>query len=38
MVVQWLRISLPLQRTRVQYLVGEDLTPLGATKPMPLNY
>ena len=32
-VVQWLRIRLPEQGTRVPYLVWEDPTCLGATKP-----
>ena len=34
LVVQWLRIHLPMQGTRVQSLVREDLTCRGATKPM----
>ena len=38
MVVQWLRICLPLQGTRVQSLVREDPTCCGATKPMRHNY
>ena len=32
-MVQWLRIRLPEQGTRVPYLVWEDPTCLGATKP-----
>ena len=38
LVVQWLRIRLPMQGTRVQALVREDLTCRGATKPMRYNY
>ena len=38
LVVQWLRIHLPVQRTRVQSLVQEDPIRLGATKPMHHNY
>ena len=34
LVVQWLRIHLPMQGTRVRSLVWEDLTCHGATKPM----
>ena len=33
LVVQWLRICLPMQGTSVQSLVREDSTCLGATKP-----
>ena len=33
-MVQWLRISLQIQGTQVQYLVQEDSTIQGATKPM----
>ena len=33
--VQWLRISLPTQRTQVQSLLQEDPTCLQATKPVP---
>ena len=36
--VQWLRISLPMQGTRVQALVQEDPTCRGATKPVSHNY
>ena len=38
LVVQWLRIHLPLQGTRVRALVREDPTCRGATKPMRHNY
>ena len=34
LVVQWLRIDLPMQETWVRSLVREDPTCLGATKPM----
>ena len=34
MVVQWLRIFLPMPGTQVQSLVQEDPTCHGATKPM----
>ena len=37
LLVQWLRI-LPIQGTRVQSLVWEDSTCLGATGPMCHNY
>ena len=37
-VVQWLRIHLPTQGTRVQSLVREDPTCRGATKPVRHNY
>ena len=33
LVVQWLRIHLPMQGTRVQSLVWEDSTCCGAVKP-----
>ena len=33
LVVKWLRISLPLQATHVQFLVQADPTGLRATKP-----
>ena len=33
LVVQWLRIHLPMQGTRVRALVREDPTCRGATKP-----
>ena len=38
LVVQWLRIRLPIQETRVRALVGEDPTCRGATKPVCHNY
>ena len=38
LVVKWLRIHLPMQRTQVQSLVREDTTHHGATKPMSHNY
>ena len=38
LIVQWIRIFLPMQRTRVQSLVWEDLTCLRATKHMHHNY
>ena len=38
LVVQWLRIHLPMQGTRVQSLVQEDPTCRRATKPMRHNY
>ena len=38
LVAQWLRIHLPMQGTRVQALVREDPTCLGATKPVGHNY
>ena len=38
LVVQWLRIHLPTQGTRVPSLVQEDPTWGGATKPMRHNY
>ena len=38
LVVQWLRIHLPMQGTRVQALVWEDPTWRGATKPVHHNY
>ncbi|KAJ8776418.1 hypothetical protein J1605_015533 [Eschrichtius robustus] len=34
LVVQWLRIRLPMQGTRVRSLVREDPTCRGATKPV----
>ena len=37
-VVHWLGIHLPMQRTRVPFLVGEDPTSLGTTKPECHNY
>ena len=38
LVVQWLRIHLPMQGTQVQLLVWEDPTHHGATKPVLHNY
>ena len=38
LVVQWLRIHLPMQGTRVRALVQEDPTCHGATKPVRHNY
>ena len=38
LVAQWLRIHLPMQGTRVQALVREDLTCHRATKPVHHNY
>ena len=38
LVVQWLRIHLPMQGTRVQSLVREDPTCRRATKPVSHNY
>ena len=38
LVAQWLRICLPMQRTRVRALVWEDPTCRGATKPVSHNY
>ena len=38
LVVQWLRIHLPMQRTQVRALVWEDPTCHRATKPMGHNY
>ena len=38
LVVQWLRICLPMQGTRVRALVQEDPTCCGATKPVSHNY
>ena len=38
LVVQWLRICLPTQGTRVQALVHEDPTCCGAAKPTCHNY
>ena len=37
LVVQWLRICLPMQGTRVRALVWEDPTCRGATRPMSHN-
>ena len=38
LVVQWLRICLPMQGTQVQALVREDPTCCGATKPVHHSY
>ena len=38
LVVQWLRIHLAMQGTRVQFLMQEDPTCCGANKPMCHNY
>ena len=38
LVVQWLRIHLPMQGTQVQALVREDPTCRGAAKPVRHNY
>ena len=38
LVVQWLRIRLPMQGTRVQALVWEDPTSCRATMPVHHNY
>ena len=38
LVAQWLRICLPIQRTRVRALAGEDPTCHGATKLVLHNY
>ena len=38
LVVQWLRICLPVQVTRVQALVWDGPTCRGATKPVRHNY
>jgi len=38
LVVQWIKICLPMQGTRVRSLVQEDSTCRGATKPMYHNY
>ena len=38
LMVQWLRICLPMQGTRVRSLVREDPTCHGATKPVRHNY
>ena len=38
LVVQWLRIHLPMQGTQVRALVREDPTCRGTTKPMHPNY
>ena len=38
LVVQWLRICLPLQGTQVQYLIQEDSTCCGAIKLLCYSY
>ena len=38
LVVQWLRICLPMQGTRVRALVWEDPTCRRATRPVSHNY
>ena len=38
LVVQWLRICLPMQGTRVRALVWEDPTCRGAAGPVSRNY
>ena len=38
LVVQWLRIRLPMQETQVRALVREDPTCRGATKPVGPDY
>ena len=38
LVVQWLRIRLPMQGTQVRALVWEDPTCRGAAKPVCHNY
>ena len=38
LVVQWLRILLPMQGTRVQSLLSKDPKCLVATKPVSYNY
>ena len=38
LVIQWVRIHLPVQGTWVQSLVWEDSTCLGETKPVHYNY
>ena len=38
LVVQWLRIHLPMQETQVQSLLQESSSCLGKTKPMCHNY
>ena len=38
LVLQWLRICLPMQKTQVQSLPREDSTCCGATKPVCHNY
>ena len=38
LVVQWLRIHVPMQGTRIRSLVQEDPTCHGATKPVRHNH
>ena len=38
LMIQWLRIYLPMQGTQVRSLVQEDSTCLMATKPKCYNY
>ena len=38
LVAQWLRVCLPMQGTRVRFLVREDPTCRGATRPVSHNY
>ena len=38
LVVQWLRIRLPMQGTQIQFLLREDSTCGGAAKPVCRNY
>ena len=38
LVVQWLRVCLPMQGTQVQALVWEDPTCCRATRPVSHNY
>ena len=38
LVVQWLRVCLPVQGTRVRALVWEDPTCRGAARPVSHNY
>ena len=38
LVVQWLRICLPMQGTRVRALVWEDPICRGVTRPVSHNY
>ena len=38
LVVQWLRICLPMQGTQVRVLVREDPICCGATRPVRHNY
>ena len=38
LVAQWLRVCLPVRRTRVRALVWEDPACRGATRPVSHNY